>query len=145
MKHQAYLLNILLTAVLTVVLLTVTVLRALFPTIVIPELNIPNIVFISLVVLLFEHYIGGKTTPNYIFVALFAALAFGALPFAASAVMLKQAALLACIGGVVFTLTAWLFRSMQERLSSGPASKLAPIVSAIGLYLASQCFMGIIL
>jgi hypothetical protein len=32
---------------------------------------------------------------------------------------------------------------MEDRLSTGPAAKLAPILSALGLYLAAQCFMGI--
>ena len=42
-------------------------------------------------------------------------------------------------------MTAWLFTTVQERLSSGPSCKAAPVVSAFGLYLASQCFMGILL
>ena len=34
---------------------------------------------------------------------------------------------------------------MMERLSSGPVAKAAPVLSALGLYLAAQCFAGIIL
>jgi len=49
------------------------------------------------------------------------------------------------VGGVVFTVTAWLFTSIQDRLSSGPACKAAPVVSAFGLYLAAQAFTGILL
>ena len=45
-------------------------------------------------------------------------------------------------GAVVFTATTWLFSSMQERISTGPQAKFAPVMSAVGLYLASQCFMG---
>ena len=50
---------------------------------------------------------------------------------------------LAILGAVVFTAVTWLFSSMMDRLSSGPAAKLAPVMSALGLYLAAQCFMGI--
>ena len=48
----------------------------------------------------------------------------------------------AVLGGIVFTAAPWLFPSAAARLSSGPAAKAAPIVSAVGLYLASQCLMG---
>ena len=45
-------------------------------------------------------------------------------------------------GCVTFTVTTWLFTSMADRISTGPSAKLAPVVSAVGLYLASQCLMG---
>ena len=45
-------------------------------------------------------------------------------------------------GCVTFTVTTWLFTSMADRISTGPSAKLAPIMSAMGLYLASQIFMG---
>ena len=35
-----------------------------------------------------------------------------------------------------------LFTDMAERLSSGPAAKAAPFLSAFGLYLAAQALMG---
>ena len=38
-----------------------------------------------------------------------------------------------------------LYRTIQNRLSSGPAAKAAPILSALGLYLAFQAFAGMIL
>ena len=56
-----------------------------------------------------------------------------------------EALKLGVIGCAVFTLTTWLFSSIQDRLSSGPAAKAAPILSAVGLYLTAQCFMGILL
>jgi len=39
----------------------------------------------------------------------------------------------------------WLFSSIQDRLSTGPAAKAAPVVSAFGLYLAIQGLMGMFL
>ena len=48
-------------------------------------------------------------------------------------------------GGVLFTAINWVFTSMVDRISSGPAAKAAPVVSAAGLYLAIQCLMGMIL
>ena len=67
------------------------------------------------------------------------------LPFAACFVGGAKAAELAVIGCLVFTLMTWLFSSMMDRLSSGPAAKAAPILSAFGLYLAVQGLMGMIL
>ena len=51
----------------------------------------------------------------------------------------------AVVGGGAFTLTTLLFTSMQERIASGPSKKLAPVLSAVCLYLASQCLTGILL
>jgi len=52
---------------------------------------------------------------------------------------------LALTGAVVFTATTWLFSSMTERLSTGPKARAAVLVGAFGIYLAGQCFAGIIL
>jgi xanthine/uracil permease len=49
------------------------------------------------------------------------------------------------INRMVFALTALLYGSMQERLASGPKAKAAPVLSALGLYLAAQCFAGMLL
>ena len=72
-------------------------------------------------------------------------MTFGLLPFAACFVSLTEALKLALAGGVVFTAVTWLYSSLQERLSSGPAAKAAPVIGALGLYLAVQCFAGWIL
>jgi hypothetical protein len=55
-----------------------------------------------------------------------------------------EALKLAGIGCVTFSATTWLFTSIQNRLASGPVAKAAPVLSALGLYLASQCFAGIL-
>ena len=70
---------------------------------------------------------------------------FGLLPFAACFVSVIDALKYGVVGGVVFTALTWLFSAVLDRLSTGPAAKAAPILSALGLYLASQCFMGMIL
>ena len=72
-------------------------------------------------------------------------MTFGLLPFAAGFAALENVWKLALVGGVVFTAVTFLFTSIQDRLSSGPIAKAAPVLSAFGLYLAAQCFAGIIL
>ena len=107
--------------------------------------NIPNMVFISLVALVLEHYLVPDAKRCYICGPVFAAVTFGLLPFAACFVGAGEAIKLAVVGGVVFTATTWLFTTIQDRLSSGPAAKASAFFSAVSLYMAAQCFMGMFL
>ena len=145
MKKNMYLLNTLLAIVLGLVLLAAILVRTFAPIIIIPELTISNLVLISLAALLLDHYLARGAKRCWICIPLLSAVTFGLLPWAACFVGAADALKLALVGGVVFTVTAWLFTSMQDRLSSGPACKAAPVISALGLYLAVQCFAGMIL
>ena len=143
MKNKTYLLNILLTCVLTVILLAMVLVRTLLPRIILPQADIPNLVLVSLLVLVGEHYLAPGAKRCWICIPVFSFLAFGLLPFAACMVGIGGALLLAVKGCVVFTGLTWLYGSVTDRLSSGPAAKAAPILSALGLYLAFQCLMGL--
>ena len=145
MKNKTYTLNLMLVWVLGAVMLACVLVRTFVPAMIIPALDIPNMVLISLVALLVDHYAAPGAKRCYICIPVFAALTFGLLPFAACFVAGAEAIKLGVVGGVVFTVTAWLYTSIQDRLSSGPAAKAAPFMSAVGLYLASQCMMGMIL
>ena len=145
MKNKTYILNTLLAAVLGAALLACVLVRTFLPRIILPELDIPNMVLISLVALVIDHYAAPGAKRCYICIPLFAAVNFGLLPFAACFVGVLDALKLALAGGVIFTITTWLYSTIQDRLSSGPVAKAAPIVSALGLYLAVQCFAGMIL
>lgn len=144
MKNHTYLLNTLLAAVLGLALLVAVAVRAFAPIIIIPALDIPNMVLVSLAALLLNHYMAPGAKRCWCCIPLLSAVTFGLLPWAACFVGAAEAVKLAIAGGIVFTVTAWLFTSIQDRLSSGPACKAAPVVSALGLYLAAQCFMGIL-
>ena len=143
--NKTYILNTLLAGVLGVFLLACVVARAVCPAIILPELDIPMMVLLSLVALVLDHYIAKGAKRCYICIPVFAFMTFGLLPWAAAFVTVVQALKLAAVGCAVFTLLTWLYSSMMDRLSSGPAAKAAPILSAFGLYLAFQCFAGIIL
>ena len=145
MKNKTYTLNTLLAAVLSVALLICVLVHALAPRMILPQLDIPNMVLISLVALVLDHYIAPGAKRCYICIPLFAAVTFGLLPFAACFVGILEALKLALAGAVVFTLVTLLYSTIQDRLSSGPAAKAAPILSALGLYLAFQAFAGMIL
>ena len=145
MKKNQYFLNTLLAVVVFAVALVMMVLRVLSPVHILPAWNIPFMVLLSLAALLLEHYLTGGSKGGYVGIFLMSALAFGLLPLAAFFAQPLEALKLAGVGGCVFTAIAWAFRSMQERLSSGPVAKLAPVMGALGIYLAAQCFAGIIL
>ena len=145
MKNNKYLLNTLLAVVLLLAAGTMMVLRLIQPAVILPKVNIPNMVLISLVALLADHYLAPKTTRCYICIPVLAAVTFGLLPFAAGIIGAAEILKVALVGAVVFTATTFLFTSMADRLSSGPKAHAAAFMSAFGLYLAAQCFAGMIL
>lgn len=145
MKDNKYMLNTLLTVVLGLVMLIIVVGRTLFPLMILPEADIPNLVLISLIALVLDHYLAPGAKRCYICIAAFSALVFGLLPFVSAYATLGEAVKLAVVGGVVFTATTWVFTAIQERLSSGPAAKASAFFSAVSLYMAVQCFVGIFL
>lgn len=145
MKEKRWFLNTALAVVLGIGLLVCIVLRTFAPRMILPALDIPNMALVSLVALVLDHYVSHGAKRCYVCAFVFSALTFGLLPFVAGFVTLKDALLLAAVGGVVFTAIAWIFSSIQDRLSTGPAAKAAPVLSALGLYLAAQCFAGFII
>ena len=145
MKDKRYVLNTALAVVLGICLAVCILIRVWIPAAVLPVLNIPNMVAISLIALVLDHYLARGAKRCYGCAAVFAALTFGLLPFASGFYPLSEAWKLALVGSVVFTAVTFLFTSIQDRLSAGPVAKAAPLLSAFGLYLAAQCFAGIIL
>ena len=142
MKNKTYMLNMLLVGVLSLALLAMILVRTLLPRIILPQASITNLVLISLLALVLEHYLVPGAKRCWICLPVFAALTFGLLPFAACFVGITDALWLALKGCVVFSALTWVFDSAMDRLSSGPAAKAAPALTALGLYLAAQCLMG---
>jgi len=145
MKNKTYILNTFLTCVLGIYLLVCILVRTFAPAIILPKASIPNMVLLSLAALVLDHYLAPGAKRCYICIPLLSAAAFGLLPFAACMVGAAQALKLALVGGLTFTVTTWLFSTIQERLSSGPAARASAFFSAVSLYMAAQCFMGILL
>ena len=145
MKNNKYFLNTLLVVILFLVMAVFMVLRAVQPPAILPPLNIPNMVLISLITLLLEFYMAPGNDRCYLCIPALAALTFGILPLMAGFACQHTFWKLGLVGGPVFAVTTWLFTAMTDRLKSGPRAKLAPIIGALCLFLASQCFAGIIL
>ena len=144
MKNNKYFLNTALAAVVGLALIGCVLLRTFIPAIILPQLSISNMVLLSLVALLLDHYCAKGAKRCWWCISVFSLLTFGVLPYAASLVGVPEALKLAVVGCAVFTATTWLFSSIQNRIASGPVAKAAPVLSALGLYLASQCFAGIL-
>ncbi len=144
MEKKRYILSSLLVLVLSAFLLAGLVIRTLLPRFILPQAGLTEIVLVSLIALVLEQYLGKGEKINYLLTALFAVLSFGVLPFAACYVGGLEALKLGILGGAVFTAVTWIFKSMMDRLSTGPAAKIAPVFTALGLYLACQCLMGLI-
>lgn len=142
MEKKTHTLNTLLAILLGAVLLVAVLIRTFAPRMILPHLDVPNMVLLSLAALLADHYLAPGAKRCYICIPVFSSITFGLLPFAACFVGAGEALKLAVLGGLVFTATTWLFTSMTDRISTGPAAKAAPVVSALGLYLAAQCLMG---
>lgn len=145
MKQNKYLLNTTLAVVLFIALAAAHIVRVAVPAAVLPVLNIPNMVLLSMVALLADHRISPRTGRNDLSVLLLSGAAFGLLPLVAGFACRHDFWKFGLVGGVVFTVCTWLFSSVTARLSSGPKARAAAAISAFGIYLAAQCFAGIIL
>ena len=145
MKKTIYLLPVILIAVLFVVLLAGMLVQIFLPAVILPTLNIPNIVLLSLVALLLEHFISKESPRCYVCVVLFGIVAFAALPLMAGFTCLHVFWKLGLVGGITFALTTCLFTSAVKRLKTGPKAPAALVLTCLGIYLASQCFAGILL
>ena len=142
MKKQTYMLNTLLAAVLGIACLSFVVVRTFLPRFILPELNVINMVVISLASLVVDHFVAPGAKRCYICIPVFGGITFGLLPFAACFVGAIDAVKLGVMGAVVFTVVTFLFSWIQDRLSSGATGKMAPVISAVCIYLAAQCLMG---
>ena len=143
MKNKTYTLSTVLIAVLAAVLAVMVILRALCPQLILMQFDIVSITAISLAALVLDHYLAPGAKRCWICIPVFAALSFGILPFAAGLVALTNALGLALSGCVIFTICTFVYTSVLDRLSSGPAARLAPVMSALGIWLAVQAFAGI--
>ena len=145
MKNNKFLLPTLLVVVLFVVLLAGMLLQIFIPAIILPPLNIPNMVLLSVLVLLVEHFLSKGNPRCYVCVIVFSLAAFAALPLMAGFACVHDFWKYGLVGGITFAITTFLFSSAIQRLRTGPKAPAAVILTALGIYLAAQCFAGIIL
>ncbi|WP_289026854.1 hypothetical protein [uncultured Flavonifractor sp.] len=120
--------------------------RVFLPAAVLPAVGLPAAAACSLLALAAEAYLSkGVPRRNWGLTLLLGALTFGLLPWAAGLTAGTEAVRFAVVGGAAFGALTFLFTSLRERLASGPSGRLAPLVTAGILFLACQCFAGMLL
>jgi hypothetical protein len=145
MKNNKFLLPMMLIAVLFAALLGGMLMQIFIPAVILPPLNIPNMVLLSVVALLADHLFTKGSQRNYVWVALFGVAAFALLPLMAGFACVHTFWKYGVVGGITFTITTFLFSSAAQRLRTGPKAPAALVLTGLGIYLAAQCFAGIIL
>ncbi len=143
MEKKSFVLNTLLAIVLGAGLLVGMIWKAFQPNVVLADLDIPAMAALVLIALLIEYLWIGTQKRAWAAQIVLAALTFAVLPWAAD---LPYAGIrVAVCGTIVFTVLTWIFDSVAERLEVTTAYKGTMIPTAFVMYLACQCFMGMIL
>ena len=139
--QKNYTLNILLAAVVGLASLAALLCRVFLPAAILPVVSLP-----AVAALVLECYLT-KPIPqrDWGVTGLLGALTFGLLPFGAGLTAGGEAVRLAVVGGTAFLVLTFLFTTLRERLVSGRAGRLAPLVTGGVLFLACQCFIGMVL
>lgn len=148
MRKNRYLPNVFLAGLLLLTCLGALLLRTFQSGAVIPEMNLPSLVLLSLAALAAGGCFQGvlwRSAGEWVLSALLAAMSFALLPWAARLVPAASMLEFALFGGGSYLLCGLLFSSIQDRLSAGPMPRLASVASALLLFLASQCFTGVLL
>lgn len=144
MKNRTTILNTTLAVVLGVTLLVSIIVKMMCPQLILPKINIPYIAAVSLVALVITSFVKTEEGCIYCEIAL-AAVTFGVLPMVAGMVSGMAALKIALCGGIVFGVLDLMVNAMTKRIAMAGTCKCAVIPSAFVLYLACQCFTGIVL
>ena len=143
--QEKYTLNTALAAVVGLGCLAAVLYRVFLPAAVLPA-GPAAAAACSLLALAAEAYLSkGVPRRNWGLTLLLGALTFGLHPWAAGLTAGTEAVRFAVVGGAAFGALTFLFTSLRERLASGPSGRLAPLVTAGILFLACQCFAGMLL
>ena len=143
MEKKNFVLNVLLAVVLGAGLLVGIVWSAFQPNVVLADLDLTAIVALVLIALVIEYLWKGTQKRAWAVQIVLAAVTFAVLPMAAGYVGAGLKMILC--GTVLFAALTWVFDSVAERMSVTMDCKFAMIPTAFVMYLACQCFMGMIL
>ena len=144
MKNKSSFIHLSLMLVLTIALIAITLVHTFLPQFLIPKATITSLALLSSIALLIDCFAAKGAKRNYLLIAVFSFLSFFLLPLLANYAPICESVKIAVSGMVIFTLFSFLFTTCTDRLSTGPKAKIAPILTAIFLVLAAQCFEGMI-
>ncbi len=140
MKKE-FLLNQLLALAVAVYCLIWVLAGVFAPAAILPQMDFSMAVALSVLALAVESYLAPREKRNWVAVYVMAAVSFWVLPMAAG---MQSPVYTGAVNAAVFTVLALVFQTLRERMSSGPACKVAPVVTAGMLFLACQCLVGIL-
>lgn len=144
MKKNSYFINIILIGWMGILCLIHVLIRTFSPGTVLSPLSVPFFVAVSTATLVTEYYLKNEGERQWIISAPLAGLTFTVLPMAVGWDMSLPIWKLFVAGTLVFLVTGLLYRSIGKRMSSGPSGKFSPLANGFILYLASQCFAGLL-
>ena len=147
MKHNPLNRAALLAAVVGLACLGLSVGGALAPMAILPKLDLPLMLGLSLIALTLDGYLGAGSKlswPALLANAALGGIAFGLLPWCAGAAGGTPAWVLGLAGGAVFGTASLLYTAALERIATGPKAPLAPAGAALRLFLAGQCLSGLL-
>lgn len=130
--------------VLTLTLAVIALVHTFLPQFLIPKATIPNLTLMAVLALLVDHYAAKGAKRNYVLIAVFSFASFFLLTYLAGYARVCESLKIGACGMVIYTLSAFLFTTCADRLSTGPKAGLAPALTAVFLFLAAQCFEGMI-
>ncbi|MDE6840814.1 MAG: hypothetical protein K2P49_08220 [Oscillospiraceae bacterium] len=139
--------SILLAAVVGLACLTLALAGTLAPMAILPKLDLPMLLGLSLLALTLDAYWG--PAPKLSRTALLANSALGGavfalLPWCAGVTGGTPVWVLGLAGAAVFGASALLYTAALERIATGPKAPLAPAGTALMLFLAGQCLSGML-
>lgn len=137
MNQISYRANLLLTAETALLCLAGLLLRLLSPAAILPRPGVPTLVVLSLLALLLSGK--PKQKESLLLSVLLAGGTFTLLPWCAGLPTALPLWGMFLLGGAVFFLTAGLYRTFPQ---PSEGHRLPALVSALGLWLASQGFLG---
>lgn len=144
MKKNPFLLNLLLACTVGVYCLVVAIYRLAAPQVVIPKLDLPVMVGLSLIALVIEAYLRKEIKRNWIVTVCLGILTFLLLPLCAGVVDMSGVWKVGLGGGAAFAVAALCYTGITERMRSGGKAVLAPIGNALMLFLAAQALAGLL-
>ena len=117
--------------------------RVFQPNVVLPDLDIPAMAALVLIALVLEYLLTGTKKRAWAVQIVLAAVTFLVLPWAAD--LYYAGIKVAVCGTVVFAVLTWMFDFAAERMEATTDCKFSMIPTAFVMYLACQCFMGMII
>ena len=144
MRKNPYFINVLHGAFVGIICLIRLLLEAFSPAVVLPRIDIPFLVILSVIPMTLEYYLVSERNREPFLSIILAGETVALLPYCGGWSINMPIWKLFFAGAAVFGITDLFYAGIGERMSSCPNSKISPAVNAFILFLASQCFQGLL-